>query len=82
MTPERRKSIIEYRIEKSLGLLNEVKILLDNKLANSAVNRMYYACFHAVSALLIKNNVEVHTHSGIRQTFGKNFCKRRYCGRQ
>ncbi|MCM1142693.1 MAG: HEPN domain-containing protein [Muribaculum sp.] len=75
MTPERRAEIIAYRKEKSLALLGEVNILLANKLANSAVNRMYYACFHAVSALMIKNNVEVRTHSGIRQAFSLNFVK-------
>lgn len=75
ITPERRIAIIEYRKGKSLDLLKEVDILLANNLANSAVNRMYYACFHAVSALLIKNNIEVHTHSGIRQAFGLNFVK-------
>lgn len=75
MTPERRAEIVNYRKEKSLALLEEVDILLANKLANSAVNRMYYACFHAVSALMIKNNIEVRTHSGIRQAFSLNFVK-------
>lgn len=76
ITPERRAAIIEYRKEKALGLLKEVEILLANNLANSAVNRMYYACFHAVSALLIKNGMEAHTHAGVRQAFGLNFVKK------
>lgn len=37
---------------------------------------MYYACFHAVSALLIKNLIEAHTHAGVRQAFGLNFVKK------
>lgn len=36
---------------------------------------MYYSCFYAVSALLIKNNVETASHSGTRQKFGELFVK-------
>lgn len=75
MTPENRKAIIEYRCTKAIGLLKEIDLLLNNSLFNSAVNRMYYACFHAVSALMIKYEIEVHSHAGIRQLFGLHFVK-------
>ncbi len=75
MTPEIRKEIINYRCQKALKLLDEVELLIANALCNSAVNRMYYSCFHAVSALLIKNNIDVHSHKGMRQLFGLHFVK-------
>ena len=34
---------------------------------------MYYACFYAVGALLVKNGVETSSHSGSRQKFGQLF---------
>lgn len=34
---------------------------------------MYYACYYAVVALLLKNGISVKTHSGVRQAFGKEF---------
>jgi uncharacterized protein (UPF0332 family) len=34
---------------------------------------MYYACFYAVSALLIKHNLRATTHSGVRHLFGQHF---------
>jgi uncharacterized protein (UPF0332 family) len=34
---------------------------------------MYYACFYAVGALLIKNGSETSSHSGSRQKFGQLF---------
>ena len=34
---------------------------------------MYYACFYAVSALLIKHNFNAVTHSGVRHLFGQHF---------
>lgn len=36
---------------------------------------MYYACFYAVGALLVKHNIEVSSHHGIRQKFGQYFVK-------
>ena len=36
---------------------------------------MYYACFYAVSALLVKNGIETSSHKGIRQLFGQRFVK-------
>lgn len=50
-------------------------VLIENELWNSTINRMYYACFHAVSALLIKNGIEVKSHMGVRQAFGLHFVK-------
>ena len=36
---------------------------------------MYYACFYAVIALLIKNNISTQTHDGARTQFGLIFVK-------
>lgn len=35
---------------------------------------MYYACFYAVSALLLHAEIDgVKSHEGVRQMFGKHF---------
>lgn len=39
------------------------------------INRLYYCCFYAVIALLIKNNIETSTHDGTRNQFGLCFVK-------
>jgi uncharacterized protein (UPF0332 family) len=49
--------------------------LIENQFWNSAINRMYYACFYAVGALLVLNGVETSSHSGMRQKFGQLFVK-------
>ena len=56
MEIDSKNEIIAYRRQKAHELLNEVQLLIDNKLWNSAVSRMYYACFHVVSALLINSH--------------------------
>ena len=38
-------------------------------------NRLYYAVFHAVSALLIKGGYKVGTHKGAMLMFGQNYVK-------
>lgn len=66
---------INYRIERAEETLIEVESHLSNKFWNTAINRMYYACFYAVSALLVRENVDVNSHIGVRQQFGQLFVK-------
>ena len=75
MTEEERKDIVLYRIQNAEATLAEVESHKLNGFYNTAINRMYYACFYAVSALLISNNVEVKSHEGVRQKFGLLFVK-------
>lgn len=75
MNEDIRQDIVIYRMGKAHQLLHDVDILVENELWNSTINRMYYACFHAVSALLIKNGIEVKSHMGVRQAFGLHFVK-------
>ncbi len=37
------------------------------------MTRLYYACFHAASALLIANGLETKTHNGVRTVLGREF---------
>lgn len=66
---------ISYRIEKAKETIEEVQNHIENGFWNTAINRMYYACFYAVGALLIKHHIEVVSHSGARQKFGEYFVK-------
>lgn len=75
MTTEERKDLVTYRITKSRNTLEEIDLLIENKLWNTSVNRLYYACYYAVIALLIDRGIETLTHAGARQMFGLNFIK-------
>lgn len=70
-----KQDIIQYRQQKAHSLLRDAQVLIDNEMWNSAVNRLYYACFHAVSALLVMNDIHVKSHQGLRQSFGLHFIK-------
>jgi uncharacterized protein (UPF0332 family) len=50
-------------------------ILAKEERWNALINRLYYACFYAVIALLIKQNISTQTHDGARVQFGSLFIK-------
>ncbi|NBW38060.1 MAG: HEPN domain-containing protein [Cytophagia bacterium] len=64
---------IKYRIQLAHKTISETQILIENRLWNTAINRMYYECYYAVGALLIKKGIETSSHSGNRQKFGQLF---------
>lgn len=74
MTPQQRFDIVLYRIDNAKKLLPEIKDHIERGYYNTAMNRMYYACFYAVSALLVHAEIDgVKSHEGVRQMFGKHF---------
>lgn len=69
MTDNSIEEYVNYRIKRAHETLDEICLLLENKLWNTATNRMYYACFYAVGALLLKNGIKASSHSGLRRQF-------------
>ena len=49
--------------------------MLDNDQCLSAVNRLYYSCFYAVTALLETRGLASSKHSGVLSLFNQNFVK-------
>ncbi len=65
--------LINYRSSRSKETLNEASTMIENGYWNAAVNRIYYSCYYAVSALLLLKSIETNSHKGIRQMFGLHF---------
>lgn len=61
---EERAIIVELEKEKALSTFAEIEILRNAKLWNNIAGRLYYAAFHAVSALLVSDGHSVGTHQG------------------
>ena len=66
---------VNYRRQRANETIQEIDVLIANKFWNTAINRMYYACYYAVGALLFKYGTEASSHAGIRQKFGQLFVK-------
>jgi len=60
------QELITYRCLRSEETLNEAKLLFDAGYYNAAVNRLYYACFYIVSALLLTEGMSSAKHSGVK----------------
>lgn len=75
MNEQERTELVKYRISKAKKTLKEIDVLVANELWNTAINRLYYACYYAVSGILLKNGIKVQTHAGVRQMFGLHFIK-------
>jgi uncharacterized protein (UPF0332 family) len=75
MNDNERNEIIKLRLENAHSTLQEAKLLMDNSYWNAAINRMYYACYYAVTALLISRGISAKTHAGVRQMLGLHFVK-------
>ena len=73
MNSAEREELIAYKIGRANETIDEVEVLIKNNLLYTAVNRLYYACFYAVSALLLKKEISARKHSGIKQMFGLHF---------
>jgi uncharacterized protein (UPF0332 family) len=71
-TPE---DYVKYRITRAKETIEEVRTHIENGFWNTAISRMYYACFYAVSALLARDRIDVSSHAGVRQKFGEHFVK-------
>jgi len=68
--------LIQYRINRAFETLREAETMIDHQFWNASVNRVYYACFYAVSGLLLKKGVDSSTHKGLRQMFGLHFVQK------
>jgi uncharacterized protein (UPF0332 family) len=66
-------NLIQYRINRAFETLREAETMVEHQFWNASVNRVYYACFYAVSALLLNKGVDSSTHKGLRQMFGLHF---------
>jgi uncharacterized protein (UPF0332 family) len=73
LSEEEREMVVDYRLKKAEETFAEIPILIENKLWRNAANRLYYACYYAVTALLVKHGHTAHTHGGVKGLFGKYF---------
>lgn len=73
---EKKQELSKYRIKQAEESLEEAKFLLAGKKSpRSVINRVYYAMFYAVLALLVYEPFSSSKHSGVLSYFNKHFIK-------
>ena len=69
------KDLIEYRLNRAKDTLDDAHILAEKSKWNSTINRLYYAAYYAVTALLLKSDLRATTHNGVKSNFSEHFIK-------
>lgn len=67
--------LVVFRLQRAEETLAEAKIMAASECWNGCVNRLYYACFHAVNAMLLTKGLSSSKHSGVRSLFSLHFVK-------
>jgi len=75
-------SLVIHRMSRSMESMEDARILADAKRWNACINRLYYACFYMVSALLIHNGMSSSKHTGVRSLFNKNYVKTKHISKK
>jgi len=69
------KDLIEYRLNRAKDTLDDAHILAEKNKWNSTINRLYYAAYYAVTALLLKSGLRTTTHNGVKSNFSEHYIK-------
>jgi len=73
LNKKERDAVVKYRLERANKTLAEAVSNIENNCWHAAANRLYYACFYAVCALLINNGHPTRTHQGVFSMLGEHF---------
>lgn len=72
---EARAILIRLWFEKAEQSLSSAELELNAGHVNFAVNRLYYACFYAVTALLLRDGKQLAKHSAVKSEFNRMYVK-------
>lgn len=70
-----KNELVKYRLQRAKDTLEDARILAENQRWNSAINRLYYAFYYAVTALLLNADLNPSTHNGAKSNFTEHFVK-------
>lgn len=69
------ETLIHYRLERAQESLEDARLLAAADRWNACVNRLYYSCFYAVSALLVRDGLSSSKHTGGRSLFNRHYVR-------
>ena len=75
LNDEERRIIVNLELEKANNTIAQIPELQKLGYWDNIANRLYYAVFHAVNALLINDGHPVNTHRGVIALFGNYYIR-------
>ena len=73
LNEQTRNDLVALYFAKAQETIEEAQVAAKLQKWNMAANRIYYAMFHAVSALLVKDEHPVGTHRGAKAALGQYY---------
>ena len=75
MKEEELQALMAYRLLRAAETLEEARFMQGEEHWNACANRLYYAAFYAVSALLVQGGYATAKHSGVKALFNQHYIK-------
>lgn len=75
LNEEERTIMVQREFEKAMTFFSQAQKNAELGIWDVVANRLYYSAFHAVSALLIRDQHKVGTHKGAVLLFGLHYVK-------
>lgn len=75
LNEEERTILVQREYEKAMTFYSQAQKNAELGIWDVVANRLYYSAFHAVSALLIRDQHKVGTHKGAVLLFGLHYVK-------
>ena len=75
LSNDERQIVVNLEMEKAHKTFADMEFCVQQKKWEAAANRLYYALFHAVSALLINDGHNVKSHRGVMALFGEYYIR-------
>ncbi|MEN8157323.1 MAG: HEPN domain-containing protein [Bacteroidota bacterium] len=69
------EELAKYRYSRARETLDEAVLLAEKNHWNAVANRLYYACFYLVNAVLIKDDLSFDSHRGVKTEFHRSYIK-------
>ena len=70
-----KEDLINYRLLRAKDTFDDAQILAEKNKWNSTINRLYYAAYYAIMALLLNSDLKPTTHNGVKSNFPEYFIK-------
>ncbi len=75
MRDEDIQALVNYRLQRADETLEEARLMQTIGHWNSCANRLYYAAFYTVTALLARDGRTTSKHSGVKALFNQHYVK-------
>ena len=70
---EERSTLVNLYLSKCDETLNDARLTRDQGRWNASANRLYYALFHAITALFVSDGMPLDSHNGMKIKCGKEY---------